>query len=119
MTALIFSEPDVNFGRLFEQEKADLGALDAAKHLGPNDCAAIWEALLKYIGEGIPFTSDAVRMALPVGTTERLRLAPNAMGAIFRLAARKGMVERTGRSTPALHAGSRGRQLPLWRGVKK
>ena len=61
----------MNFGRLFEQEKADLGALDAAKHLGLNDCAAIWEALLKYIGEGIPFTSDA-------GSACRSRSAPRS-----------------------------------------
>lgn len=100
-----------------EQEKADRGAFDAIAHLGPTDCAAIWEALLKYIGEGIPFTSDAVRMALPTGTSERLRRAPNAMGAIFRLAAKKKMIERTGRSAAALHSGSRGRQLPLWRRV--
>lgn len=103
---------------LGEQNKAELGCADAIAHLGASDCALIWKALRTCAGSGVPFTSDAVRFALPVGTSDRLRLAPNAMGAIFRLAAKQGLLERTGQSVPALHAGSRGRQLPLWRGVK-
>lgn len=102
-----------------EREKGERGGLDAVAHLAPADCAAIWEALLRYAGAGYPFTSDAVRFALPIGTGERLKLAPNAMGAIFRLAAKKGFIARTGESKPALHRDSRGRLLPLWRGVPK
>ena len=102
-----------------ERQKAERGGEDAIKHLGAHDCALIWERVMKYAGEGYPFSSDNIQFSLPTTVTDRLKVVPNAIGAIFQKAIKRGMIERTGKQVPTLRKGGRGRMIPQYRGVKK
>lgn len=100
-----------------EEAKADAGAEDAKMHLGAEAGRLIREKIETLAGRGDPFTSESVLFTLSRATCEQLQTVPNAMGALFREAAKKGLIERTGDSTPAVHRDARGRRLPLWRGT--
>lgn len=92
---------------------------DALRHLGAHDTARVWETLAWWIRSGRRFSAEHVTRALAPELRTRLETVPNALGALFRLAARNHLMFRTGETVPALHAAARGRQLPLWIGVPR
>lgn len=99
----------------FEAVKRDRGHADALAHLSPFDASALRGAILWLVGYGRPFTSDDVDARLTPECRERLKLVPNAKGAVWRQVALSGVMEVTGRSVPSVKPGARKRRLSEWR----
>jgi hypothetical protein len=76
---------------------------------------AYW-SLLILAATGRPFTSEDVTelAGLPTGTTQQH--ANNAVGALFNMAAREGVIEKTGRHVQSRVRTSHATEINEWRG---
>lgn len=97
--------------------------LSGSRQRSPDpDTVRVLRAIVKVALARPTFTAEDVREELQgmgfLVTTEPVdpgrRIHPNALGGGFRLARKTGLVEQIG-LTHARHAGSRGRQIPVYR----
>lgn len=61
------------------------------------------------------FTSEDVLEGLPAAAKDSLALAPNALGACIRAAAKSGKIEPTGTFVNAKRPEARARKIAVWR----